>query len=462
MNFGMKFHVLTLFPEMILNGLHTSIIGRAAEKNIISINAVNIRDYTLDRHGKVDDYPYGGGAGMLMQAQPVYDAHRAVTEGRRVRTVYVTPQGIPFTQKLAEELAGEKELIFLCGHYEGIDERVLEEVVTDYVSIGDYVLTGGELPAMVMIDAIARLVPGVLSNGLSAETESFHNDLLEYPQYSRPEVWHEKSVPGVLLSGNHKKITAWRLEESKKRTERNRPDLYEKYLAKERLIKRLAKDKRSYIHMMESLCRGQGEILLDDGEKLLLYDRGCKLCMVSAENERAGEELLGLIPKETKLFISSRDFLNALLVKHLSCQIYHECIQVCYPQKQLLPVKYREIRPLLQEHAEYVLAHYHMGAPGYIEERISCGAMFGAFSGERLLGFAGIHDDGSMGMLFVEEACRGRGIGEALEAYCINRLCERGFTPYAHIVVGNEASLRLQKRLGLYASSQPVWWLGRQ
>jgi len=188
----MKFHILTLFPEMVLQGLNTSIIGRAVEKNLIAINAVNIRDYTLDKHGKVDDYPYGGGAGLLMQAQPVYDAYKAVTGGKTVRTVYLTPQGRTFSQKLAMELAQEEELVFLCGHYEGIDERVLEEVVTDYVSIGDYVLTGGELPAMVMIDAISRLVPGVLNNDFSAETESFHNDLLEYPQYSRPEEWQGK------------------------------------------------------------------------------------------------------------------------------------------------------------------------------------------------------------------------------------------------------------------------------
>ena len=165
----MKLHVLTLFPEMILQGLAPSIIGRAVEKKIISLDAVNIRDYTLDKHGKVDDYTYGGGAGMLMQAQPVYDAWKAASGGKKIRTIYLTPQGTPFTQNLAKELAKEEELIFLCGHYEGIDERVLEEVVTDFVSIGDYVLTGGELPAMVMIDAVARLVPGVLGNDTSAE-----------------------------------------------------------------------------------------------------------------------------------------------------------------------------------------------------------------------------------------------------------------------------------------------------
>ena len=186
----MKFHILTLFPEMVQQGLATSILGRAAEKDLISIDAVNIRDYTQDKHGKVDDYTYGGGAGMLMQAQPVYDAYRVVAGDRKVRCVYLTPQGAPFTQKKARELSGEEELVLLCGHYEGIDERVLEEVVTDYISIGDYVLTGGELAAMVVVDAVARLVPGVLNNDESAETESFDNDLLEYPQYSRPEDWH--------------------------------------------------------------------------------------------------------------------------------------------------------------------------------------------------------------------------------------------------------------------------------
>ena len=246
----MNFHILTLFPEMVMQGLHTSILKRAVEKEYINIEAVNIRDYTLDKHGKVDDYTYGGGAGMLMQAQPVYDAYKAVEqrimqdracnltqeeyEQKACRVIYVTPQGKTFSQTMAQELAEEENLVFLCGHYEGIDERVLEEIVTDYVSIGDYVLTGGELPAMVMIDAIARLVPGVLHNDESATTESFHNNLLEYPQYSRPEIWREKKVPEILLSGNHAKIEEWRLEQSIERTKKLRPDLYEKWAVENR------------------------------------------------------------------------------------------------------------------------------------------------------------------------------------------------------------------------------------
>ena len=228
------FHILTLFPEMVMQGLNTSILGKAIERQYIAIEAVNIRDYTQNKHGKVDDYTYGGGAGMLMQAQPVYDAYQAVTgkmaSEKKKRVIYVTPQGQTFHQRLAQELAQEEELIFLCGHYEGIDERVLEEIVTDEISIGDYVLTGGELPAMVMIDAIARLVPGVLHNGESAVTESFDNGLLEYPQYSRPEVWHDKKVPEVLLSGNHAKVEEWRLGQSLERTRQRRADLYEAYM----------------------------------------------------------------------------------------------------------------------------------------------------------------------------------------------------------------------------------------
>lgn len=226
----MNFYILTLFPDMVSQGLNTSIIGRAADRGLLRIECINIRDYTMDRHKKVDDYPYGGGAGMLMQAQPVYDAWKSVAQrlGRRPRTVYLTPQGGTFCQNQAKELAGEEDLILLCGHYEGIDERVLEEIVTDYVSIGDYVLTGGELAAMVLVDAVSRMVPGVLSNDASGSLESFEGHLLEYPQYSRPEEWMGKKVPPILLSGDHAKVDAWRREQSVIRTAQRRPDLLDK------------------------------------------------------------------------------------------------------------------------------------------------------------------------------------------------------------------------------------------
>ena len=225
----MNFHVLTLFPEMIMNGLETSILGRAAAKGIVSFEAVNIRDYTLERHGKVDDYPYGGGAGMVMQAEPIYRAYEALVEkiGKKPRVIYMTPQGQTFNQSIAEDLAKEEDLVFLCGHYEGVDERVLEMIATDYRSAGDYVLTGGELPAMMMIDCISRLVPGVLNNNVSAEFETFHDNLLEYPQYTRPEVFMGKKVPDILLSGHHANVEKWRREQSIIRTLKNRPELLE-------------------------------------------------------------------------------------------------------------------------------------------------------------------------------------------------------------------------------------------
>jgi len=223
----MNYHVLTLFPEMVFNGLNTSVIGRAIEHQLLSLECIDIRDYSDNKHAKVDDYPYGGGAGMVMQAEPIFAAYQAVLKSMtsKPRVIYLTPQGKVFNQSMAKELAQAEELIFLCGHYEGIDERVLEEIVTDYVSIGDYVLTGGELPSMVMIDAISRMVPGVLSNEESSRAESFENNRLEYPQYTRPAVWHEKAVPEVLLSGHHAKIEEWRDEQSYLRTKERRPDL---------------------------------------------------------------------------------------------------------------------------------------------------------------------------------------------------------------------------------------------
>ncbi len=241
----MNYYIMTLFPEMVMNGLDTSIIGKAKEKGLLSLNAIDIRDFTTDKHRHVDDYPYGGGAGMVMQAQPVYDCYKHVveliekksesntdnvhkSEETKPRVIFMTPTGKTFNQDMAKELATEENLIFLCGHYEGIDKRVLDRIVTDEVSIGDFVLTGGELPAMVMIDAISRHIPGVLNNDISAETETFTDNLLEYPQYTRPEVWENERVPEVLLSGHHANIEKWRREQSLLLTKERRPDLFEK------------------------------------------------------------------------------------------------------------------------------------------------------------------------------------------------------------------------------------------
>ncbi len=234
----MRFSVMTLFPEMITSSMQSSITGRALENNLISLDVYNIRDYSLDKHKKVDDYPYGGGAGMLMFPQPIYDCYKAIegrinageSSGRSLRVIYLSPKGKIFNQAMAKELSQEDDLIFLCGHYEGIDQRVLDTIVTDEVSIGDYVLTGGELPALVMMDTISRLVPGVLNNEESSQDESHSAGLLEYPQYTRPAEWMGRKVPDVLISGNHALIAKWRMEQSLEVTKNNRPDMYEKYI----------------------------------------------------------------------------------------------------------------------------------------------------------------------------------------------------------------------------------------
>ncbi len=225
----MHFYIMTLFPDMVMDGLGTSITGRAMEKGAISVEALNIRDFAINKHGQVDDAPYGGGAGQVMQPAPICDCYEALCArlGRRPRVLYMTPQGRVFNQMIARELSAEENLVFLCGHYEGVDERALELLRTENLSIGDYVLTGGELPAMVMIDCISRLVPGVLHNDASAEIESFHDNLLEYPQYTRPEEYRGMKTPEVLLTGHHKNIETWRRMQSVKRTFERRPDLLE-------------------------------------------------------------------------------------------------------------------------------------------------------------------------------------------------------------------------------------------
>ena len=257
----MNFYVMTLFPEMIENGMNTSITGRAITKGLLSLETVNIRDYSETGNGRIDDYPYGGGAGMVMQAEPVCRAYENLVEriGARPRLIYLTPQGKVFDQAMAEDFAQEENLIFLCGHYEGIDERVLEEIATDFVSIGDYVLTGGELPAMVMMDSISRMVPGVLSNQESGQFESFQGNLLEYPQYSRPAVWRGKEVQEVLLSGHHGNVDRWRRDQSIIRTLRSRPELLQK-------VEFDKKDRK----FLRALIEGEREEKISEEEKEFL------------------------------------------------------------------------------------------------------------------------------------------------------------------------------------------------
>lgn len=220
----MKFDVLTLFPELFVSVMGESIIGRAQKNGLVEVNAVNIRDYSKDKHRKVDDYPFGGGNGMVMMCQPVIDAYKAITEEmeQKPKVLYMSPQGKVLTQDMAKELSTQEHLILLCGHYEGIDERIIEEIVDEEISIGDYVLTGGELPAMVLIDCVSRLIPGVLSTEGSFSDESHFNGLLEYPQYTRPADYNGNKVPDVLLSGHHANIDKWRMQQSLNRTREKR------------------------------------------------------------------------------------------------------------------------------------------------------------------------------------------------------------------------------------------------
>lgn len=239
----MKIHVLSLFPDMFTGVFGASILKKAQEKGAVELAVTDIREYSENKHKQVDDYPYGGGAGMVLKPEPMFNAVEAITEGRKPRVILMCPQGERFTQKKAEELATEEDLVFLCGHYEGYDERIREHLVTDEISIGDFVLTGGELPAMTVIDAVVRLLPGVLGQEDSHIQDSFSTGLLEHPHYTRPADFRGMKVPDILLSGNHAKIEAWREEQSFKRTLERRPDLFEALELTDKQMKVLEKIK---------------------------------------------------------------------------------------------------------------------------------------------------------------------------------------------------------------------------
>ena len=463
----MIFHVLTLFPEMIRNGCDNSILKRAMSKDLIRVNAVDMRDFTQDKHGKVDDYTYGGGAGMLIQAQPVYDAWKSLQrtdKEKNLRTVYVTPQGLPFTQKMAREFAREEEIIFLCGHYEGIDERVLEEIVTDRVSIGDYVLTGGELPAMVMIDAVSRLVSGVLNNDESAETESFENDLLEYPQYSRPEIWQGKAVPPVLLTGDHRRIGKWRLEESVKRTKRWRPDLYAQYQERQETAALLEKHKKENAYLVDNLRRGKARILKARGDQVIAWNEEAGVLELCLDSRQMGEELYEYASHDCRrLLLHNCEAFNEYLIEEKGYRLLAVCYQSVYTQKTNLPVAHKDIRRLSLEDLSYVSANYGQGREEeYLKERIRHGEMFGAYVENKLAGFSGMHDDGSLGILYVDPAYRRLKLGSSLASFLVNKALERGGLPYAQIRVENEASLKMQEGMGLYLGKKKIFWLEQE
>ncbi len=539
----MRFHVLTLFPQMIEQGLSESITGRALKQNIISLETVNIRDFANNKHNKVDDYTYGGGAGMLMQAEPVYQAVRSVADRimadhimdrshecgsdnssnsdkmcisekmheHNTRIVYVTPQGRVFDQKMAAEFAKCDDLVFLCGHYEGIDERVLEETVTDYASIGDYILTGGELPSMVMIDAISRLVPGVLHNDISAETESFHGNLLEYPQYSRPVEWHGRKVPDVLMSGNQKNIDKWRLEKSIERTKERRPDLYAEYERLDRCRNLLMKNKLLHMDMIELINRGHAEIIFEADGEYLLRDIVSKVCFHTRTDVN---EIKNVADRKIKPDIIEAITNGIVLHQQEYIDLFKgngfietvECKQAVYTRKEKLPVSglYRPdgkpmpnglvIEKLDESHSDEAAPMYPgFDEPDYIRQRIAAGAVYGAFlsygdgtvseSGNTnikssrnvtenisgkvpenriLAGIIGVHEEGSIGMLYVKPEYRHQKIAKALETYAFNMALENGWIPYGQVIVDNEPSMKLQEDMGLYFSKSPVYWMTKE
>ncbi len=472
----MNFYVMTLFPDMVSDGLSSSIIGRARENGSIFVEAVNIRDFTKDKHNKADDYPYGGGAGLLMQAQPVFDAHRSIVDkigsGKPVRTVYLTPQGRTFNQQMAEEMAKEENLIFMCGHYEGIDERALEEVVTDYVSLGDFVLTGGELPAMVLIDTIARLVPGVLHNDASASEESFSGYLLEYPQYTRPEVWNGKKVPEVLLTGDHKKIREWRKQMAEDRTRERRPDLYARYEKLMDCHEKLRKDKLHHAGMLELIARGQAELFFEGEEGILLRDKKSGVFMLTVKDREAGEHILEMVfgtadvsisaPAQADMFVVHQEYMVDAIKSRFGLKLWSGCYILSYTKKESLPKKDADIRKLDMSYLATVVSHYKLADKNEMAERLSGGNILGIFVENTLAGFIGEHTDGSMGMLEVFPEYQRQGLATALETDLANRTLQKGYMPFGYVKEDNAASLRLQEKMGFYRAKEKVWWLVRE
>lgn len=476
----MNFHILTLFPEMVMQPLMTSITGRAVKQNKIGIEAVNIRDYTKDKHKRVDDYPYGGGAGMLMQAQPVYDACESVLqrmpEGKR-RVIYVSPQGVPFTQQMAQELAEHDDLLLICGHYEGVDERVLEEVVTDVISIGDYVLTGGELAAMVIVDAVARLVPHVLNNHQSAQTESFHGNLLEYPQYSRPEVWHGKAVPKVLLSGNKKEIDIWQKHAAIQRTKERRPDLYRRYSELEECRKILMEKKLHHTDMTELVNRGRAVFVFRKEKEILLKDRESGIYFhtdLNLKGEGSASEFDALFTQNPQAPLRLHQQHIAEMLQEKYAYSLKACYrQMVYTRREKLPVsglysingktdgRY-EVRPLDAKEACLPEICSLKDEFPEMEKQIKKGCVYGCFLEGKLAGTMGICSDGSMGMLFVPEKYRRNKAAAALETYLINHMLEQGMVPFIQFMEKDSAVFALQEKLGLCQAKERVFWLERE
>ena len=476
----MDIKIFSLFPEMFAGPLGSSLLGKARSKDILNIEVINFREYSTNKHRSVDDYPFGGGAGMVLQPEPVISALRDNIDLNDPNTeiILMSPQGKVFDQAAACQLSQKKQLAFICGHYEGFDERIRAFVTQEY-SIGDYVLTGGELPAMVMIDAISRMVPGVLANGESGETESFEGDLLEYPQYSRPEEWHGKQVPKVLLSGNQRKIAEWRRQEAERRTQERRPDLYAGYGRLMSCKKVLAGDKLLHVDMTELITRGQARLVFAEGKNICLQDKVSGAYFHTAEDIKAGCRMLEILHGDagegSGLLVLHQEFMTEPTEKYLGFRTAMTCNQIVYTKREKLPVTglYRMdgkpaengvvIRQLTMEHLDAVVRDYNtISDEAYVTDRIKKGALFGAFVDGQLAGFIGMHAEGGIGMLFVSPEYRRRRIGMALETYMINLGLERGERPYGQVEIGNDASKGLQEALGLCFSKGRIYWMERE
>ena len=333
----MKIDIMTLFPDAIDAMMGQSIMGRAQERGYIRITAHQIRDYTTNKQMQVDDYPYGGGRGAVMQADPLYRCwdHICQEAGQRVHTIYLSPCGRVFNQEVAKELKARYDrLILVCGHYEGVDQRFLDECVDEEISMGDFVLTGGEIPAMAVADCLCRMVPGVLPEESCYTDESHWNGLLEYPQYTRPEVWEGKKVPDILLSGDHARIDKWRLEKAEERTKSLRPDLYEKYDLPGRALEYLLKNKMLHMDMIEDIRRGKADILAVREDGVLTKDRSGGVYRITAKTKDAGERLLSLTDPTGAVYVCHQKFVLTSILERFGLKNFNECYQVIYPKKK--------------------------------------------------------------------------------------------------------------------------------
>ena len=479
----MRIDIMTLFPETLGDVLSESILGRAQERGYIHIDTHQIRDYTANKQNQVDDYPYGGGRGAIMNADPLYRCWEAVCDeaGGPVHTIYLSPCGHTFRQADAIRLSKLDNLILVCGHYEGIDQRFIDECVDEEISLGDFVLTGGEIAAMAVTDAVCRMVPGVLADPECFEDESHFNGLLEYPQYTRPAVWHGRAIPEILTSGNHEKVRQWRRKQSLRRTRERRPDLYEKYDRLQQCVQILMKQKLLHMDMIELIRRGRARLVYQQEGEILLKDMvtgiyfHTRMMPLADHKDWKLPEYLKEHGESISCMVTHQENMVDVIQTKLGLSVSEECWQVVYTKREKMPVRglygpngiRKEdglcIRLLDETSQEFVVEHYETGDSGaYVRSRIHNKAVYGAFYGEKIVGFAGQHEEGSLGMLFVLPQYRSRHVAAALETYMVNLSVERGEVPYGHVITGNTACEKMQESLGLCKAKGKVYWMSKK